>query len=544
MIVRSKFLRSVVLGVLLTLPSYSALTPEEETRKIAQHLKPISDEIWTQIAGEKANQNYQIVKGDTLFDISKRLFGDPKYWPKIWALNNGKILNPHLIFPGNQVAFLGGTGISLPAIQIATHAETESDADPELGLPKRSQEWRSLPRQSWEVTQSNANLNIDPLGFDKNSIIKFNEARGFEPESWISTDELPFTGKITGSRKENYGVTMTDTVYVEPMGDLQIGETYTLTTEPERIQGKHTQRKAYSYQNLGSLKILGVRDGLFVGTVSSVSDSAPRGTFLMPLLPRLREPIPIPGPAPLRASISVDPRISTSNITQFKMVYIDRGTKDGVEPGMVFRAYQHLDPSNGKVITESDFVINSDFLVVQVTESFCMAWTINSFNILQDRTPVLLLTDVTDVTRARKYIDRMNMERGDELDELDQLDPGGPLGKKEERELKQLERWKEGGENPVEETVPDEALPEPPAPPQEGTPAEGMPSEDIPSESAPSEDIPPESAPESVPAEGVPVEAAPSEQVPTAPLDEAPSPSTPPSGIPEEPPPPPEVMPE
>ena len=86
------------------------VNPEQETLEIAKHLKPIPDEQWKNIAGDKISEKYEIAKGDTLYDISKRLFGDSKYWPKIWALNNGKILNPHLILPGHTINFVPGTG--------------------------------------------------------------------------------------------------------------------------------------------------------------------------------------------------------------------------------------------------------------------------------------------------------------------------------------------------------------------------------------------------------------------------------------------------
>ena len=83
-------------------------SPEEEVHRIARMLKPIGDAEWKEIAGEQIAGKYEIHAGDTLYDVSKRLFGDSRYWPKIWALNNNTILNPHLIRPGNLVAFMPG----------------------------------------------------------------------------------------------------------------------------------------------------------------------------------------------------------------------------------------------------------------------------------------------------------------------------------------------------------------------------------------------------------------------------------------------------
>jgi len=41
-----------------------------------------------------------VVKGDTLFDIARRLLGDPNRYPEIYELNRDKIENPDLIYPG------------------------------------------------------------------------------------------------------------------------------------------------------------------------------------------------------------------------------------------------------------------------------------------------------------------------------------------------------------------------------------------------------------------------------------------------------------
>ena len=47
-------------------------------------------------------EQYVVVKGDTLWDISARFLEKPWLWPQIWK-KNPQVQNPDLIYPGDSI---------------------------------------------------------------------------------------------------------------------------------------------------------------------------------------------------------------------------------------------------------------------------------------------------------------------------------------------------------------------------------------------------------------------------------------------------------
>jgi len=49
-------------------------------------------------------------RGDTLWSISRRYYGNSYNWPRVWSYNR-QIQNPHWIYPGDQIRLKGGFGV-------------------------------------------------------------------------------------------------------------------------------------------------------------------------------------------------------------------------------------------------------------------------------------------------------------------------------------------------------------------------------------------------------------------------------------------------
>ena len=442
--------------------------------------EPVSGDDWATIAGSKISEKYSIVKGDTLWGISQRLFGDPKYWPKIWEMNNSTIPDPHWIRPGNTIVFQPGTGSSLPEVAIQNPDGTITPAPPskssgEPPLPRSprkpalSEEWKLLPHQEWEGEPLSMPVGVDAQGFDESAKIKTNFNTGFDLDAVSTTEEIDFLGQITSSRSEGTYLTIGDILYIKPEGDgaLQIGETYAITEKPQKL--KSSGRKGYSYLVKARVKITSVKDSLFIGTLLSNNFLINRGNYLMKLPPRAQTPEPVAGPSPIPGTILLNKSFSSYLSAQHKLVIIDRGTSDGLAPGMVFRAYQLKDPVTDKKISQSNSLIDADIMVIQLSEKFSTGLVLKSLSPIADGSSVVLLTDVGQMGKHR------TMEKGvleapvpekpkseDELEKLDKSNPEG-LGAEEKKELKQLENYK-GQPSPLPSASPSPAPELPPNP--------------------------------------------------------------------------------
>ena len=65
---------------------------------------------------------YVVRRGDTLWDVTGRFFGDPFLWPRIWSYNPD-ITNPHWIYPEGQLRLVPEPGTPQAAAAAAQRAD-------------------------------------------------------------------------------------------------------------------------------------------------------------------------------------------------------------------------------------------------------------------------------------------------------------------------------------------------------------------------------------------------------------------------------------
>lgn len=491
----------VVLGAsVAAIPSYSA-TEEQQLFQISKNLHPVSDSEWHEISKSASGDSYDVQKGDTLWDLSKRLFGKADYWPKIWSLNNRGITNPHIISPGNKLYFSGGNSETLPSISTTAPsvklADASSSSSPpttasDVPNPNRVHEYERVSQQLWApLMVGKAPQTYDELGIDKELKIQIPNRASFRVPAIANDTTIPYLGEVTGSRREGSGLTQGETVFIRSNSqDLQVGNTYNVLSEPQYTHQKKSDRSGYLYRSQCEIKILGVKDDVYVGLITTSYDAIERGARLYPLLPVVSDIKVVPAEQTMEALVVSDETRSVSSSSQFQYVFLDRGLEDGLHVGEVFRVYEYYDPATKKKITDSDFMVKADIVVVHATAQFATGLILNSRDAIEKDDFGVLLTDLSDFDRKRYGQESEGQSAEDkELDELDALDrmSGEGLGRKERQEIKQLEQWDKTkdeskldapapeAEKVMEPAVPSEAQP---ASPEPATPREPAPAQD------------------------------------------------------------------
>jgi hypothetical protein len=406
---------------LLVTSARAVPTPEQDSLQVSRSLQPIPDNQWKDIAGDRLSADYQIENNDTLYDISGRLFGDNKYWPKIWALNNARITNPHFIKPGKKITFLPGTGSSLPGVEVAD-ASTAVSADtptpneerpPEATVsdaPRsrnwKSAEWRKIPAgQQWETINVQLPPEVDPDGFDRRSKIQKKFPGGFELSEVPATTPIQPQGTIIGSRGEAIGIGLNETLFIETTQNLQNDQIFSVVGEPYLFKDKERDDLVlgYSYPVLGKIQIVGRTGQYTMGKVISLQGAITRGTFLIHPPARVNTMDPAPGTNAVEANVMLSRHNAAYAAAQGKILYLTRGTEDGVQPGMVFRVFQTSDPYTGEPISRDGVLREADLQIILSSDKLSMAIVRNSSSTVLEGARAVLLTDISDVDQKVEF---------------------------------------------------------------------------------------------------------------------------------------------
>src|SRR5258707_12631746 len=269
-----------------------------------------------------APNDYTVAKGDTLWGIAGRFLKDPWKWPQIWEMNRDQIKNPHWIYPGN-VIHLDRSGAS-PRLTLGdgsgpsggTEAEATSNVvklEPRVRVETLETAVPSIPGSAIGPFLSQP-LVIAGNGLDgAPTILATDESRLI-----VGQGDLAYADRIGDNEGVNWQVFRPGAVLRDP----DTGEV--LGREAKYLGDARVRR----FGNPTTLEVTKARQEINRGDRLTPA----RETAYPSYMPRAPD-------KPIKATImSVEDGVS--ELGQFQIITINRGTRDGLEVGHVLASYR------------------------------------------------------------------------------------------------------------------------------------------------------------------------------------------------------------
>lgn len=261
-----------------------------------------------------APDQYTVVKGDTLWGIAGKFLKDPYKWPQIWQMNQDQIKNPHRIYPGDIIR-LDRTAMSLSLLG-AGHADAAANVaklDPRIRIEPLQSSIPTIPGSAIGPFLSQP-LVIEEGGLDNApSILATSEDRVI-----VGAGDTAYADRIGSDDGINWQIFRPG----EAVRDPESGEV--LGYEAKYVGDARVRR----FGHPTTLEITKARQEISRGDRLTPARESTFPSFV----PRAPDK-PIRG-----AIVSVDGGVS--ELGQFQIVSLNRGSRDGLQVGHVLASYR------------------------------------------------------------------------------------------------------------------------------------------------------------------------------------------------------------
>ena len=280
----------------------------------------------TALGGTSSSEStdiYEVISGDTLWDLCSQFFGDPEYWPTLWSINNEEVSNPHYIYPGQRLRFEPGTDVRPPSVLLRNQKVADISFDE-----------RFVPKFGFIQAEKDCRLYV-PFGSEAAG-----SPRTLQAASFLSRSEVEPLGRLDSAVPGKIRLTLGDVVYLRfrNPGDVGCGDIYSLYHEVKEVRHPEVRsaRLGKVYAVTGEVMVSDVGDKWVTARVVQAYSEFKRGELIT-------ERIPVTGQVRTRqVSQDLDGFVIDKShdenllIQRNQVVYIDLGRSDGVESGTTF----------------------------------------------------------------------------------------------------------------------------------------------------------------------------------------------------------------
>lgn len=265
---------------------------------------------------------YTVVRGDTLWDISGKFLDHPWQWPELWR-NNPHIKNPHWIYPGDTLYFSYVNG------------------EPQLSLTPPGSALGEEPNLTPHIRESSIKEAIPMI--PSNAIAQF-----LNSPKVVSAEEIAKSPYVLAMADEHLIVGAGDRIYARPLENLE-GLSYTIYREGKPYISPETNEVlGYEAQYIADTLVERPGDPATLRIIKSDSEVR-RGDRLMLSAKGEMALNYFPRP-PEQSVVGSILRVmgGVSQIGQHDIVVIDKGVADGLEVGHTLDIYK-----KGSIVTDS-----------------------------------------------------------------------------------------------------------------------------------------------------------------------------------------------
>ena len=300
-------LAAALTALLLTITAGNVSSSESSLAPSAMPIAAFA--LQTPTLAADAPREYVVQKGDTLWDIASTFLRDPWFWPEIWYVNP-EIVNPHLIYPGDVLALVYIEGQP----RVTTTRGSSLRLSPEARVTPLDEAVTSIPYDSIAAFLTGG------------TVIEKSEA-----------DKLPYLLEVRG---DHILASAGNEIYVRGVEGDAAGTRYSVINIGEPLRDPDNNR-VMGYHGLlvaeGSLRRGG--DPATVELTASTQE-AKRGDRL--IAATVDMPLNFFPKAP---DSDIDGRImavigGVSQIGQYQVIVMNRGSSDGLAAGDVLTVFQ------------------------------------------------------------------------------------------------------------------------------------------------------------------------------------------------------------
>jgi len=290
-------------------------------------------------------QEYVVVKGDTLWDISAKFLEKPWQWPAIWRANP-QIANPHLIYPGDRLTLVYVNG--QPQL-LVNGGKSTVKMSPDAHRTQR----RAIAPVEWDAIKNFVN-NARVLPAGSNTDLPYVVANESNRIMGAQSD-LTFVRGMSGRVGQLFAIVRLRHIYYDDngvmkralnhaygehlAGDLEYpGDVWSATLSFRR---KNPEILGYEYWDIAVGRLVKTGDPATL-EIQESKNEVKLGDFVLPVDDYAYDPQLMPHPM-----TSMPDGLEVIALTQttygsghYQIVAINAGTHQGVEPGHVFSAFR------------------------------------------------------------------------------------------------------------------------------------------------------------------------------------------------------------